>query len=369
MKQSEQDIEEVDALKKGMIEASGEIRTAECDSCGGDMFYDAETRKLKCKFCGHLEDIDFSKVNVKELSVDKISEEDFTWDIKAKVIVCKNCGGETIVEPTEETSYCSYCGSQHIMEEKNANMGMRPQGVIPYAISNRKAKELMDAWVKKRWLAPKDLKTRFMDKSLKSIYMPYWTFDSKVGSDYSVRIGDYYYVGSGDDRKRRTKWRNHSGHKDSFFDDILVTAIESKDYDLLKKIEPFHTQGEQVVDYKPEFLVGHQARKYTIMPDVAHGIARSIMAQDIQDEIKRLLPGDTYDSYNQRLVYSNESYKHILLPVYMAAYDYQQRIYNVLINGQTGEVQGKAPVSTWKVVGLIAIAILIIVIVMLISNG
>jgi len=360
---------EREAITKDMLEASGEVRTSECDACGGDMFYDAESRQLKCQFCGHLEEIDFETEHVVEIAIDQLYKKDFSWDMKAKVIVCKNCGGETITEPTDETSYCSYCGSQHILEETNGDMGMRPQGVVPYAITDKKAKELMKKWVKRRWLAPNDLKERFMGKELKSIYMPYWTFDGQVDADFSVRIGEYYYTGTGDEKVRHTRWHWHEGEHSCSFDDMLEPAIENKDRELLIKIEPFHTKNNQVVDYKPEFLVGHQARKYTIMPEVAHKVARKRMEREIASEIKTYLPGDTYESYKQTVQYSKEYYKHILLPVYMTAYTYQQKIYNVLINGQTGEVQGKSPMSLWKLAGIILVISVLVLISLFFSNG
>lgn len=65
----------------------------------------------------------------------------------------------------------------------------------------------------------------------------------------------------------------------------------------------------------------------------------------------------------------NEHYKHILLPVYMTAYEYNSKIYNVLINGQTGEVQGKAPLSPWKVTGLIVLGAILAGVIYYVSNS
>lgn len=358
---------EVDERELGKI--SGEARTAECDSCGGNMIYDPENKKLKCQFCGHLEEIELTKDNVLELNTADMHNNDFNWDITAKVIECKNCGGQTITEPSDETSYCSYCGSQHIIERTDQEMGMKPQGIVPYEFSNEKARIRMKKWVSKRYLAPRDLKERFLNKNLKGIYMPYWTFDSSVNATYRVRIGEYYYTGVGDKRKRHTKWRNYSGERRKFYDDVLVSAISHDQSALLKKIEPFNTKKGKVLDYKSEFLAGYQARKYTVMPEVAIKIAQEDMARDIEHEVKRNLPGDTNESYKQSVVYSRESYKHILLPVYMTAYEYKQKIYHVLINGQTGEVQGKSPVSPVKVALLVALGVIIAGTVWMLSRG
>lgn len=342
-----------DNLQKIKSEAS----TTECDSCGGDMHYDPETKQLKCIFCGSVQDIELSRGNVQELSISEIHKRDFDWNIEPRVIVCENCGGQTITEPNDETGYCDYCGSQHIVIRKEENLGMKPQGIVPFTVVKDSAKEKMSSWVKRQWLAPNDLKERFRGKDLKGIFMPYWTFDSHVYAHYDVQIGNYYYTGTGKERKRHTRWHHHSGSHNKAYDDVLVTAVEFKEPGLLKKIEPFHTTGNQVVDYKPDFLAGYRARKYTVMPDSALHEAQDYMEDDIASEIKRGLHGDTYKHYRQSCSHNGQHFKHILLPVYMTAYEYNSKIYNVLINGQTGEVQGKAPLSPIKVAGLVVLGI------------
>lgn len=350
-------------------EIQGEATTANCANCGGDLVYDPESKKLKCIFCGSFSEVEIGRNKVIEQNIDSISKTDFSWNITAKIIECQNCGGQTITEPNDETSYCSYCGSQHIVIREDNDMGMKPQGLVPYEVTQAQAKAKMEKWVKKRWLAPRNLKERFIGKDLKGVYMPYWTFDSQVRSDYHVRIGDYYYVGSGDKRQRKTRWRSYSGSHNQFFDDVLIAAVEFNQPGLLKQIEPFRTNAGEVVNYRPEFLSGYHARKYTIMPDVALVEAKNEMKEQMEHDIKRSLPGDTYESFNQTLNYSEEHYKHVLLPVYMTAYEYSSKIYNVLINGQTGEVQGKAPYSPWKISGLLILGIIIAIIVFVISNG
>lgn len=354
-----------DNIQKVQSEAS----TTECDSCGGDMKYDPESKQLKCQFCGSVKAIDVTRAQVAELKIGEMNQRDFDWSIEPRVIVCENCGGQTITEPNDETSYCDYCGSQHIVIRKEENLGMKPQGLVPFDVTMDKAKTMMGTWVKRQWLAPNDLKERFLGKDLKGVFMPYWTFDAHLYAHYDVQIGTYYYTGSGKERKRHTRWRHHSGAHNKAYDDVLVTAVTFKEPGLLKKIEPFHTTGNQVVDYKPDYLAGYRARKYTIMPETAYGEARSFMESDIASDIKRGLHGDTYRHYRQSCSHTDQHFKHILLPVYMTAYEYKNKIYNVLINGQTGEVQGKAPLSPIKVAGLVLLGIALAGVIYYISNS
>jgi hypothetical protein len=57
------------------------------------------------------------------------------------------------------------------------------------------------------------------------------------------------------------------------------------------------------------------------------------------------------------------TYKHVLFPVWIASYRYRDKVYHFLINGQTGEVQGQAPIS-WIKVALVVILVAIVVFVM-----
>ena len=58
--------------------------------------------------------------------------------------------------------------------------------------------------------------------------------------------------------------------------------------------------------------------------------------------------------------HSAETFKHILLPVWTAAYKYNGKSYLFLVNGQTGEVQGERPWSIWKILLAVLLALLLV---------
>ena len=63
--------------------------------------------------------------------------------------------------------------------------------------------------------------------------------------------------------------------------------------------------------------------------------------------------GDTQRSLNVHNTYANETFKHVLLPVYVAAYRYNDKPFRFLVNGQTGEVVGESPLSWVKITLLV----------------
>lgn len=335
-----------------------EAKTTECGACGGAMAFDPETQGMKCPFCGGTVSIEMTTDHVVEIDLSDMDQYDFNWDVKQHTIVCENCGGETVTEVNDETQYCAFCGSQHIIKREETDIGMRPQGVIPYKLSYDQAKGSLKEWIRKRFFAPNDLKHHYLDRHLKGVYIPYWTFDSDTFTRYSCQIGTYYYTGTGEKRQRHTRWSFHSGTYAEFFDDVLVPAVSHERLRFIKRIEPYNLS--EVVDYKPDFLAGYFAQKYTVMPNDALVTAKTSMESEIAASVKSSLPGDTYRMYNQRVNHNKMTFKHILLPVYLMSYTYHSKLYNVAINGQTGEVQGQSPKSPIKIT-LFTLAIIAVI--------
>ena len=58
-------------------------------------------------------------------------------------------------------------------------------------------------------------------------------------------------------------------------------------------------------------------------------------------------------SLNTSCLYRDLSGRPLLLPVYIGAYRRGDSYYRVVINGQTGELTGKAPMSWLKILGAI----------------
>jgi hypothetical protein len=136
-----------------------------------------------------------------------------------------------------------------------------------------------------------------------------------------------------------------------FFNDVLVNASKQIDENLMNKLEPF--EFSELLHYKPEFLSGFIAERYSIglkegwqraVDFVKSGINRGITREINADEVRNLMVSTSYNDIK---------YKHILLPIWISAYTYKNKVFRYMINGQTGEVQGKAPVSPWKVSALV----------------
>jgi hypothetical protein len=247
---------------------------------------------------------------------------------------------------------------------------IRPETVVPFKIDSENARRRFRTWLGKGFFRPSNLKKIGRVDMLRGVYTPFWTYDCHAFSNWTAMSGYHYYVtetytsyqgGKAVTRTRqvrKTRWVPSSGSRDGYYDDVLVLASRGLNYELVNKIYPFHL--EHLEPYRPEFLSGFGAEEYAIDVRQGWGYGMQKVKRKERDMCARAVPGDTHSNLNVHTTFQNVMYKHILLPVWVASYEYKGKRYHFLVNGQTGEVQGFAPISWAKVAG-VALAILGIV--------
>jgi hypothetical protein len=101
--------------------------------------------------------------------------------------------------------------------------------------------------------------------------------------------------------------------------------------------------------------------------------AKQKMANVIVQDVRHDIGGDVQRIDTVATSYSDETFKHILLPIWIAAYKYNAKTYRFLVNGQTGEVQGERPYSVWKItfaaLGVAVLAAVAYVLIQKYGNG
>jgi hypothetical protein len=106
---------------------------------------------------------------------------------------------------------------------------------------------------------------------------------------------------------------------------------------------------EQLKPYDPAFLSGFRAQRYQV--ELANGFdsAKQVMAPGIESAVHSDIGGDVQTISNLETEYFDITFKHLLLPVYAGAYRYNGKVFQILVNGRTGEIQGERPYSFWKI--------------------
>ncbi len=339
-----------------------------CDNCGSVMEFDPVSHTLKCPNCETSVQIDHDPSSIIEHTMTHQARASVRVEEKSShTMECTGCGAKVEIDATSTATSCPYCGSQYVLSQKQED-ALLPDGVVPFKITRENANVIFSKWVSGRFWAPSALKNLYQQDKLQGIYIPYWTFDAYVHGRYTAQGGidkTVEYKNSKGERETRieTDWYRVSGHIANAFDDVLVPASSKLKENLLSQMDYFNTS--LLVSYSPQYLSGFSAECFTVPLDSAHDISREKMKK----ELLRLIENEVLQKYDRvasisvNPQFDKETYKHILTPIYTLPYSYQEKIYHVLINGQTGEVKGEYPKSALKiaiatVLGILALIIL-----------
>lgn len=346
-----------------------------CSSCGGDMAFDPQAQTLKCPFCGSVAEVEVEMRAIIDRDFDQAEEAaNINWGAIKKVFHCNNCGADSIIDGNSTAQFCAFCGSTHIIKYEEA-AGIAPEGMIPFKVEKRTAEENFNNWIKKRFFAPAALKTTYRKQSLSGAYIPFWAYSCDAESNYTAEAGKHYYVTEKkpvkkegktemvEQKVKKTRWQPVSGNFNRSFRDLIINASKQIKNAVIARVEPFKL--DELVPYAPGYLAGFLAEKYSIGLKEGWEEARKRIDRDIESGIRTHIGADEVRNIKVNSVYKNRRYKHLLLPVWISSYTFNNKIYHFMVNGQTGKVSGESPVSAGKVIALLAaiaavIALLII---------
>jgi DNA-directed RNA polymerase subunit RPC12/RpoP len=352
-----------------------------CPSCGADLLYEPKDGFLSCPFCGYKEAIPTSADRVEERSFEQYlqirPQQLEQLAANALEVQCQSCGAIVAFTPPEVARQCDFCGSQIVAQAKSADPILAPEGVLPFRITHEQAGAGLRDWLKSRWFAPNALKNFAQPDAISGVYLPFWTYDTHTNSHYSGERGDYYHTtetyyetddkGNQVERTRQvrhTRWSPVSGSVARWFDDILVPATLSIPQNRLEALEPWDMA--ELKSYDPAFLSGFKAQRYQV--DLAKGFERAqqVCAAVIQTDVRTDIGGDEQKIHNVSTHYSGITFKHLLLPVYAGAYRFNQKAFQIVVNGRTGEIHGDRPYSFWKIALFVAALLFILLILVLV---
>ena len=342
----------------------------ECKSCGAKLSYDAQTQGMRCPFCSHGEAVPEAAAAqtsqaVREIPIEEgLQRAQRGLGAEAMTLGCRDCGATVHVAPGQQTAKCSFCGSGQVLQQPADPNLIRPESLVPFRVDRARSIELFRTWVRGLWFRPSALKHMARVEQVDGVYVPFWTFDSLVTSQWTAERGIYYremetYTtqenGQTVQKQRevtRTRWEPASGRRQDPFDDVIVCASRGLPESLVDRFGTFNTR--ELVAYQPQFLAGWRAESYAIELMPAWGKAQRVIAAKQEWRCTCDIGGDTHRGLSVHNQFDRVTFKHVLLPVWIAAYRFQNKPYQFLVNGQTGEVVGKAPWSIIKIVLFIA---------------
>lgn len=329
--------------------SSGDADVFKCPGCGANMQYSPSTQKLVCDHCGGEVDIT-ADTNVTERDFSELADHKWT-EAGLKTVRCNNCGATETIKGEEIATVCPFCSSPLVLEEQCFD-SVKPDSLIPFALNREKGLLACKRWLKKRFFAPSKFKKDININTIKGVYYPIWTFDSTTDTVYAGRLGKTYTTTRRDSKGNthtevKIRYFNVSGTRRNYFDDVTVNGGRTISDKTLSRLQPF-PQSKYVV-YSSEFLAGFFANNYTVDPYTAFKTAEERMRETIRRQIIASYNADVVDYLNMCMNHIGKSFKYMLMPVYITAAKYRDKLYNQYVNGCTGKITGSAPVSPAKV--------------------
>jgi ribosomal protein S27E len=350
-----------------------------CTQCRASMEFHPSLEALICPFCGHREQSAKAQEIQTRAATRKttpeqtaIQERDYQvfatqntqmamLSSTALEVQCSGCQANITFEPPETAGNCPFCGTSIVAEPHQAHPLMMPESLLPFRIGKRDCHQSIQTWLSSRWFAPSSLKQLAQSEQIQGVYIPFWTYDAQTHSDYRGERGDHYTVtktrtvtnSEGNQEteeyeETHTRWHNVRDQVSRFFDDLLVPGIsDSVKPERLQQLEPWPL--EKLVPYKASYFAGFKVQRYQVDMEQGLGLAQGIMDDQIRSDVERDIGGDEQRIHSINTCHSQITFKHILLPVWISAYQYGGKQFQVVINAQTGEVLGDRPYSKVKI--------------------
>jgi DNA-directed RNA polymerase subunit RPC12/RpoP len=356
---------------------SGRGRVFPCERCGAELVFNIGDQRLKCPHCGFEKEIvvpqnaAVAEQDFRE-TIDRLKQQAATrTEAEQKEgtenhIRCEGCGATIVFIGTLTSSECPYCGCAVQREHVHAGGWRIPvDGLLAFAVTRDQAAINLSTWVRSRWFAPNEFRKRGATGKFNGVYLPFWTFDAMAACEYDGQRGEWYWEtvkrGDNEEQVRRTRWWPVSGHFQRFFDDVLIAATAGIRRNLIDGLQPWPLKDCR--PFSQEVLAGFVSRTYDVELEDGFTVARQAIDSALAQDVRQRIGGDEQRVDDIRTQLGAITFKHILLPVWMLAYRYQDRSYQVLVNACTGEVDGERPYSGWKIafatlVGAVAAAVI-----------
>lgn len=333
-----------------------------CSQCGAILNYAVGSHSLQCNYCGQQNAIEQSSVQLKELDFHRALEklhQSTKLAIEEKGISCPNCAAHFELDAHIHAGECPFCGTD-VVTETSRSKPLKPKGLLPFSITADQARASYQEWLKNRWFAPSALKKYARsDAQLNGVYLPYWTYDSDTVTAYRGQRGMVYYVtqryttthnGRTVTRTRqvpKVRWYPASGRTTRHFDDVLVGATRTLPRKITDWLSPWDLNNLE--PYNESYLAGFSSEVYQVDLDEGFTIAQSTMDKVIRGDVRQAIGGDQQRIQKLSTKHSDTTFKHVLLPVWTAGFQFRGKTYRFVVNARTGKVRGERPYSVLKI--------------------
>lgn len=337
-----------------------EVITYKCPYCGAPIEYDAEKSTFHCEFCGH--DVEKSALTPQSAEAEQQEEQGSQPGVKLSEYHCPSCGADLITDEHTAATFCRYCGSPTIVK-KNLEGEFKPDYVIPFKVSKEQVEELFKTWCHNGRFTPKGFYEPQQIEKITGTYVPFWLFNCQLNAGISGEAKKVRVWRSGDMEYTNTKNFYVEREADFSFDKVPADASSRMEDELMDALEPYSYKELRQFDFP--YLSGFAAEKYDQKAEAVFSRVDSRITQAAEAELRRTITGYTSQMVTKsRKKYREKESNYALLPVWMLRYWYKSKCYTFAVNGQSGKVAGKPPLSILKLclwgLGITAVAFIVL---------
>ncbi len=339
--------------------------TYRCPQCGAPTRFDVSAGGVACEHCGYTAPLKAQVVGRAaeeyEFTLETLEKAEQGWGAERRELHCDACGASLTIPVNALTVTCPFCTSNRVNVRAAPADQLRPRFLVPFKIKPDQLRSRVTEWLGKGWYHPKELAASSVLDRFSGVYLPFWTFDTQIAASWKAEVGherqERYYDGGSKEWRTRTviDWRWENGQVVLNIDDYLVNASANISQLILSRILPFDLN--QLVAYQADYLAGMQAKGYDRnLPD-SWELAKAALREDAHKACMEDISSSHVRNFSMVADFGDETWRYILLPVYLSTYKFQEKVYQVMVNGQTGSIAGQKPVN-WTTVWLVIAAML-----------
>lgn len=329
-----------------------------CKTCGAELYWDSEANCLKCEYCDSEYQVEeFETVESEQDEQEKPQPEAQEADSYAKatddseltdlvVYQCSHCKAEIVTAKSTVATTCAFCGRAISITNKLVN-DFKPDSIIPFSIDEKEAKGIYKKYIGSTFLTPKEFGTEAVLKKMKGIYVPFWLHSFDNNSRAVVYCENTTSHRRGDDKVIDHHMYHVTVEATGRFKDIPTDGLKHLDDALMDAIEPFDYN--KLVEFSPAYMAGYYAEEYNENDKVTRERATTRATQTMRSKMEQeagMYAIKQIRSYDENL--SGVDAKYAMLPVWLLNVTYKGKEYLYAINGETGKIVGKLPISMQK---------------------
>lgn len=314
------------------------IKKYNCPGCGADMSYDPLSGMLSCSHCGYQEEV---RPDSEEDLKSAAESTDFVREYH-----CPNCGSILVTDEKSSSATCEYCGAPLVLADRLTG-NYRPGKIIPFRIDKKAAVTAFKKWCHNGWFAPASFMTSGNINKIHGTFVPYWLFNMKAHAQVSgtatrvkvSRRGDTEYI-------KTSYYRVYREGEMDFANVPYDASVRMPDEEMIK-LEPYDFS--QLKTFAMPYLAGFDSSQYDYEDGQLYPAVKERLTGGAVGRLRQTFPSyTTIDLPVQKVDFTDLGNDYTLLPVWSLSTVYKGKEYRFMMNGQTGRVVGRSPVSAAK---------------------